>query len=67
MQQPSTPAALPGAVQALQPSALARRGFTQTDQVNQLVAASETDAAVGFMARMMVLCSLPRTNPGNQH
>ena len=66
MQQPSTPAALPGAVQALQPSALARQGFTQTDQVNQLVAVSETDPDLGFMGRMMALCSLPRSNPGNR-
>ena len=43
-----------------------RRHFTIFDQVDQLVAASESDAAVGFMARMMVLCSLPRTNPGNR-
>ena len=41
--------------------------FTQTDQVNQLVSASEADPDLGFMARMMVLCSLPRTNPGNRH
>ena len=40
--------------------------FTQADQVNQLVAASEADAELGFMARMMVLCSLPRSNPGNR-
>ena len=38
--------------------------FTQADQVNQLVSASEADADLGFMARMMALCSLPRTNPG---
>ena len=44
----------------------ARRGFTLTDQVNQLVEASEADPDRGFMARMMVLCSLPRTNPGNR-
>ena len=44
----------------------ARRGFTVADQVNQLVGASEADADLGFMARMMVLCSLPRTNPGNR-
>ena len=37
------------------------------DQVNQLVGASEADPETGFMARMLVLCSLPRTNPGNQH
>ena len=41
--------------------------FTQADQVSQLVTASEADADLGFMARMMVLCSLPRTNPGNRH
>ena len=40
--------------------------FTQADQVNQLVQASEVDADLGFMARLMVLCSLPRTNPGNR-
>ena len=41
--------------------------FTQADQVNQLVSASEADPDLGFMARMMALCSLPRTNPGNRH
>ena len=40
--------------------------FTQADQVNQLVSASEADADLGFMARMLVLCSLPRSNPGNR-
>ncbi len=44
----------------------ARRGFTVADQVNQLVRASEADADRGFMARMMALCSLPRSNPGNR-
>ena len=44
----------------------ARHHFTQVDQVNQLVAASEANPERGFMARMMVLCSLPRTNPGNR-
>ena len=44
----------------------ARRGFTLSDQVNQLVSASEADPDMGFMARMMALCSLPRTNPGNR-
>ena len=41
--------------------------YTRFDQVNQLVSASEADPDLGFMARMMVLCSLPRTNPGNRH
>ena len=50
---------LPGPVQA-------RHHFTQADQVNQLVSASEADPDLGFMARLMALCSLPRTNPGNR-
>ena len=61
-----TLADLPGPVQALHPAPKARRGFTVADQVDQLVSASEADADLGFMARMMALCSLPRTNPGNQ-
>ena len=44
----------------------ARHHFTQADQVNQLVTASEADPDLGFMARMMALCSLPRTNPGDR-
>ena len=43
-----------------------RHHFTQADQVDQLVSASEADPDLGFMARTMALCSLPRTNPGNQ-
>ena len=39
-----------GAVKALQPSPQARHHFTQADQVNQLVSASEADADLGFMA-----------------
>ena len=41
-----------------------RHHFTQADQVNQLVSASEVDADLGFMAQLLALCSLPRTNPG---
>ena len=44
----------------------ARHHFTQVDQVNQLVSANEADPDLGFMARLMALCSLPRTNPGNR-
>ena len=44
----------------------ARHHFTQADQVNQLVGASEANADLGFMARLIALCSLPRTNPGNR-
>ena len=44
-----------------------QRGFTLADQVHQLVSASEADPDLGFMARTMALCSLPRSNPGNRH
>ena len=44
----------------------ARRGFTLADQVHQLVSASEADPDLGFMARLMALCCLPRTNPGDR-
>ena len=43
------------------------RHFTQLDQVTQLVAAREADPELGFMARLLALCSLPRTNPGDRH
>ena len=56
-----------GSVQALRKTPPpARRGFTRADQVNQLVRASETTPDLGFMARTMALCSLPRSNPGNR-
>ena len=44
----------------------ARHHFTVADQVDLLVRASEATADTGFMARLMMLCSLPRTNPGRQ-
>ena len=50
------PAAAPGA----------RHHFTRLDQIDQLVGASEADADLGFMVRLLALCSLPRTNPGQQ-
>ena len=58
---------LGGPVKALRDaSPQARHPFTQLDQVNQLVGASEADPDLGFMARTMALCSLPRSNPGNR-
>ncbi len=44
----------------------AQHHFTQLDQITQLVGASKTDADLGFMARLLALCSLPRTNPANR-
>ena len=40
--------------------------FTRFDQVNQLASAREADPDTGFMARLLALCSLPRTNPGKR-
>ena len=58
---------LDGEVQeSLQLSPQGRHHFTLFDQVDQLVGASEADPEMGFMARMMALCSLPRTNPGQR-
>ena len=57
---------LPGPVQALRRDPPAQHSFTLADQVHQLVSASEADPERGFMARMMALCSLPRSNPGNR-
>ena len=58
---------LDGPVKAIRDtSPQALHHFTQADQVHQLVTASEADADLGFMARMMALCSLPRTNPGDR-
>ena len=34
--------------------------------MDELVGASEADPDLGFMARLMALCSLPRTNPGDR-
>ena len=59
---------LSGPVAALRDaSPQARHHFTQADQVNQLVSApAKRTPDRGFMARMMALCSLPRTNPGDR-
>ena len=44
----------------------ARHHYTRFDQVDQLVGASETDPEMGFMTRLLALCNLPRTNPGDR-
>ena len=55
---------LPGPVKALRrdrpPQAL--HHFTLADQVDRLVGASEATPDRGFLARLMALCSLPRSN-----
>ena len=43
----------------------ARHHFTRFDQVDRLIQASESDSEIGYVGRMLALCSLPRTNAGN--
>ena len=58
---------LEGLVEAVcDASPQARRHYGLVDQVDSLVRASETDPDLGFMGRVLALCSLPRTNPGNR-
>ena len=60
-------AELDGPVPAIRDaSPQARHHFTRFDQVDRLCSASEAEADLGFMGRTMALCSLPRTNPGQQ-
>ena len=58
------PIALPGVGRKLTAKRQARH-FTRLDQVTQLVAARDAAPEVGFMARLLALCSMPRTNPGD--
>ena len=44
----------------------ARHHFTTLRQVDQLIEASKAEPDIGFMARLLALCSLPRTNPGDR-
>ena len=43
-----------------------RHHFTTLRQVDQLIEASKAEPDIGFMARLLALCSLPRTNPGDR-
>ena len=40
--------------------------WTLARQVDHLVTARESEPDLGFMARMLALCTLPRTNPGRR-
>ena len=51
------------------PLALTRQAvhhWTLDDQINALVEAREREPDTGFMMRLLALCSLPRTNPGDR-
>ena len=58
---------LPGSVpRGRAMTAQTRHHFTMLRQVNQLIEASEAEPDIGFMARLLALCSLPRTDPKNR-
>ena len=40
--------------------------WTRDDQAETLAAAREAEPDTGFMMRLLALCTLPRTNPGNR-
>ena len=40
--------------------------FTRLHQLDHLIDAGKDDPDIGFMVRLLALCSLPRTNPGNR-
>ena len=40
--------------------------WTRDDQAEALAAAREAEPDTGFMMRLLALCTLPRTNPGNR-
>ena len=40
--------------------------WNRDDQVNALVSARNAESDTGFMMRLLALCTLPRTNPGNR-
>ena len=42
-----------------------RRPSWMFKQVDRLVAASEAEAELAYLHRLMALCSLPRTDPGD--
>ena len=48
------------------PSPQSFHHWTLARQVDHLVTAREAEPDLGFMARMLTLCSLPRTNPGRR-
>ena len=48
------------------PSPQSFHHWTLARQVDHLVTARESEPDLGFMVRLMALCSLPRTNPGRR-
>ena len=44
----------------------ARYHSSRLDQIDRLIHAAEADEDIAYLARLLALCSLPRTNPGNR-
>ena len=44
----------------------ARYHHTRLDQIDRLLAAGAADADIAYLGRLLALCCLPRTNPGNR-
>ena len=44
----------------------ARYHSNRLDQIDRLIHAAESDEDIAYLARLLTLCSLPRTNPGNR-
>jgi hypothetical protein len=56
---------LPPPVAEKTPTVQGRHHYTRLKQIGDLAAIGEQEAAdMGFMARLLTLCSLPRTDPG---
>ena len=55
-----------GTAAADEPTPQAAFHWNRADQIAALVEARENPPDCGFMARLLALCSLPRTNPGNR-
>ena len=61
-----SPLAELGAAAAPQPPPKPRRHFTTFQQIDDLVRAREMEPSMSFVMRLLLLCSLPRTNPGKR-
>ena len=44
----------------------ARHHSSRLDQIDRLLHAADADEDIAYLARLLALCSLPRTNPGNR-
>ena len=49
---------------ALTPQAI--HHWNRNDQINALIEAGELEPDLGFIVRLLALCTLPRTNPGSR-